>query len=183
MIIAVDIDDTICNLQEVVVNLFNDRYGSKYTMEDFNEYDVMNVLPTQDAIVMRDMYGESGLYNKVKPLSGVQEVLQKLINMGHQVYLITNAIPSTYSEKIEFVKRYFPYIDDAHIVAMQHKHLFRCDIMIEDRLQTLLAKPYYHRILINRPWNQSNKDYVYDIHRCNNWNDVLAAVNKISELE
>ena len=27
------------------------------------------------------------------------------------------------------------------------------------------------------------KDYVYDIYRCYNWNDVIAAVNKINELE
>ena len=183
MIIAVDIDNTICNLQEVVVKLFNERYGSKYTIEDFNEYDVMNVLPTQDAIVMKNMYGEHGLYNKVKPIYGAQESLQKLVNMGHQVYLVTNAIPCIYGEKIEFIKRYFPYISESHIVSMQHKHLFRCDIMIEDCLQTLLAKPYYHRILINQPWNKSNKDYVYDVHRCYNWNDVLTAINKISELE
>ena len=61
MVIAVDIDNVICNLQEVVVNLFNKRYGSHYTLNDFIEYDVMNILSTQDGIVMRDMYSESGL--------------------------------------------------------------------------------------------------------------------------
>ena len=61
--------------------------------------------------------------------------------------------------------------------------MFKCDVMIEDNLSNLIAKPYYHRILINWPWNQSNKDYVYDINRCYNWDDVLAAINKINELE
>ena len=96
MIIACDIDNVVCNLQEVIIDLFNKRYGSHYTIEDFKEYDVMNVLPTQDAIVMKDMYGEPGLYNKVKPLSKAQESLERLINMGYQVYLVTDAIPKTY---------------------------------------------------------------------------------------
>lgn len=183
MVIAVDIDDTICNLQEVVISLFNQRYGSNYSMNDFTEYNIMNILSPQDASVMKDMYGESGLYNKVKPLPRAQEALQKLINMGHQIYLVTAAVPKTYGEKVEFVRRYFPFIDDAHIVCMKHKWMFKCDVMIEDNYETIIAKPYYHRILINQPWNQSNKDYVYGIHRCYNWNDVLAAVNKISELE
>ena len=89
MIIAVDVDDTLCNLQEVVVDLFNKRFGSNYILEDFTEYDIMNVLPTQDAIVMKDMYGESGLYDKMKPIPGAQDALEKLINLGHQVYLVT----------------------------------------------------------------------------------------------
>lgn len=183
MIIACDVDNVICNLQEIVVNLFNERYGASYTLNNFTEYDVMNVLPTQDAMVMRDMYGEHGLYNKVKPIPGAADSLQKLINKGHQVYLVTDAIPKTYGEKVEFIHRYFPFIDDSHIVAMKHKHLFRCDVMIEDNLANLLAKPYYHRICFNYPWNESKKDYVYGIYRCYNWDDVLAAVNEINELE
>lgn len=183
MVIAIDVDDTICNLQEIIVNLFNKRFNSNYTLEDFTEYDIMNVLPTQDAIVMKDMYGETGLYDKVKPMSGAQESLEKLINMGHQVYLVTAAIPKTYGEKVAFIKRFFPYIDDNHIVAMKHKHMFRADIMIEDNLQTLLAGQHYHRILVNRPWNKSSKDWIYGINRCNNWSEILEVVNKINDLE
>lgn len=183
MVIMVDMDDVICNLQETVVQLFNKRYGAHYKLSDFTEYNIMNVLPAQDGVVMRDMYGESGLYDKVLPVLGAQDGLQKLINMGHEIYIVTAAIPKTYGEKVEFIKRYFPFIDESHVVCMKHKWMFKCDIMIEDNLQTLLARPYYHRVCFNMPWNQSNKDYVYDIHRCYNWNDIIAAVNKINELE
>ena len=183
MIICVDVDDTICNLQEVVVNLFNERYGSNYKLNDFTEFDIMNVFPTQDAIVMRDIYGESGLYDRVKPMPGAKEVLEKLINLGHQVYLVTAAIPKTYGEKVAFIKRFFPYIDESHIICMKHKWLLKCDLMIEDNLQTLLEKPHYHRVLFNRPWNQYDKDWVYGVHRCNNWNEILEVVNKINEWE
>lgn len=183
MVIVCDVDNVICNLQEIVVNLFNERYGTNYTLDNFTDYDVMNVLPTDEAIAMINIYGESGLYNKVKPLIGAQDALQKLIHEGHQVYLVTDAIPKTYCEKIDFIHRYFSFIDDSHIVAMKHKHLFRCDVMIEDNLANLLAKPYYHRICFNYPWNESKKDYVYDIYRCYNWDDIVAAINKIDDGE
>lgn len=183
MVLCIDVDDVICNLQEVVVNLFNKRYGSHYTIEDFTEYDVMNILPTQDAMVLKDMYGETGLYDKVKPMPGAQEALEKLINLGHQVYLVTAAIPKTYGEKVAFIKRFFPYIDDGHIVAMKHKHMFKCDVMIEDNLNNLLAKPYYHRICFDRPWNREVNDWTYDIHRCKNWNEIVEVVNKINDGE
>jgi 5'(3')-deoxyribonucleotidase len=183
MILAIDIDDTICNLQETVVNIFNQRYGKKYSVDDFHDFDVTNVLPEDEATNMISIYGESGLYKIVKPISNAKNALQKLINKGHQIYLVTNAVPGTYGEKVEFVKKYFPYIDDAHIVSMKHKHLFRCDVMVDDCLQNILAKPYYHRVLIDRPWNRSNSDYAYGIYRCYNWNEVLEAIDKIDELE
>ena len=183
MILAVDIDDTICNLQETAVKMFNQRYGTRYAVEDFTDFDVTNVLPPDEAMNLIAIYGESGLYNVVKPMNGAQSALKKLVNAGHQVYLVTNAIPKTYGEKVEFVKKYFPYIDEAHIVCMKHKHLFKCDIMIDDCLQNLIAKPYYHRVLMNKPWNQSNTDYAYGIYRCYNWDDVVAAIDKINELE
>jgi 5'(3')-deoxyribonucleotidase len=183
MVVCVDVDDVLCNLQEVVVDIFNKRFGSRYTIEDFTEYDIMNVLPTQDAVVMKDIYGETGLYDKVKPLHGAQESLEKLVNLGHQVYLVTAAIPSTYGEKVAFIKRFFPYIDDGHIICMKHKWMFKCDIMIEDNLQTLLAKPYYHRVCFDRPWNRAVSDWTYDIRRCKNWNEIVEVVNKINDLE
>lgn len=183
MIICVDVDNVICNLQEIIIDLFNKRYGSNYKLEDFTEYDIMNIIPTQDALVMKDMYGETGLYDKVKPMLGAQKALEKLVNFGHQVYLVTAAIPKTYDEKVAFIKRFFPCIDEGHIVCMSHKWLLNCDIMIEDNLHTLLEKPHYHRILVNQPWNQFDKDWVYGINRCNNWSEILEVVNKINEQE
>ena len=185
MIIACDIDNVICNLQEVVVDLFNERHSTHYTLNDFTDYDVMNTLPTEEAIAMRELYGESGLYNYVKPLCGAQDSLQKLINDGHQVYLLTDAIPKTYGEKVEFVHRYFPFIDDAHIVAIKHKWMFRCDIMIEDNLANLIAKPYYYRICFNYPWNKTTdmKDWTYNLYRCYNWEDIVNVVNEINDGE
>jgi 5'(3')-deoxyribonucleotidase len=183
MTIMVDIDDTICNMQQTAINIFNSRHNTSYTLDDFHDYDVMSCMPIEHATKMLSIYSEPRFYNTVKPFKGAKEGIQKLINDGHQVYLVTSAIPSTYGEKVEFINRHFPCIDESHIVAMKHKHLFRCDIMIEDCLQNLLAKPYYHRVCMDQPWNQCNKDYVYDIHRCYNWNDIVSAVNKISELE
>ena len=34
MVIMVDVDDVLCNLQDVVINLFNKRFGSNYTTND-----------------------------------------------------------------------------------------------------------------------------------------------------
>lgn len=183
MTIAIDMDNVLCNLQEVVVKLFNERYSTKYTIENFTDYDVAQILPKNEAILMKSIYSEDDLYSNITPLPGAQNAVEKLINAGHQVYVVSDIIPKTYAEKVEWLKFYFPQIDESHIVAMKHKHLFRCDILIEDNLQNLLAKPYYERICFDYAWNRQVSDYVYGIHRIFNWNEALAVVNKISDLE
>lgn len=179
MIIGIDCDNVLCNLQKVVVELFNDRYDTNYTIEDFKNYDVAQNLPKNEAILMKEMYGEANLYSHVKPLLGAQNAVEKLINAGHQVYVVSDVIPKTYAEKVEWLKFYFPQIDEAHIVAMKHKHLFRCDVMVEDNLQNLIAKPYYERICFDYPWNREVRDYVYNIHRVSSWKEAMGVINKL----
>jgi 5'(3')-deoxyribonucleotidase len=179
MVIAIDMDNVLCNLQEVVINLFNKRYGTNYTSEDFTDYDVAQILPKNEAILMKKMYGEDNLYSNIKPIFGAQNAVEKLINAGHQVYVVSDIIPKTYAEKVEWIKFYFPQIDEAHIVAMKHKHLFKCDVLIEDSLQNLLAGHYYERICFDYAWNRQVKDYVYNIHRVSSWKEVLDVINKL----
>ena len=183
MILCVDIDDTLCNLQETVIRIFNKRYNTNYTLEGFHDFNIMNVLPVEEATKFKSIYGEHGVYDLVKPFVCSQDGLRKLMNDGHQIYLASNIIPETHSEKVAFVQRYYPFIDPSRIIAIKDKWLLRADIMIEDNLDNLLAKPYYHRILMNRPWNQNVSDYVYGIYRCNNWNEIVDTVNKINEEE
>ena len=179
MIIAVDMDNVLCNLQEVIINLFNKRHGTHYKLEDFTDYDVAHILPKNEAVLMKTMDGEDNLYSNIKPLAGAQNAIEKLINAGHQVYVVSDVIPKTYAEKADWLKFYFPQIDQAHIVAMKHKHLLRCDVLIEDSLQNLLAKPYYERICFDYAWNRRVSDYVYNIHRVHNWNEVMDVINKL----
>lgn len=183
MIIAVDIDNVLNNLQEAVLSLFNKRNGTSYTLSDFHDYDIANDLPMDEATTMKKIYGESGLYSLVKPLPYAQDCLQKLVNDGHQVYLVTDAIPATFGEKVEWLHHYYPFIDNAHIISMAPKWLFKADILIEDKLSTLMRCYYSYRVCMNQPWNQNVNDWVHDIYRCNNWNDIMSTINKINERE
>lgn len=181
MIICVDVDDTLNNLQEAVMNLFNERHGTSYSVEDFTEFDIANVLPIQDAMAMQQMYAEPGIYNHVSPVAGAQAGLKRLIRDGHEVLLVTASVPSIFKEKVEWIQHFFPFIDKEHIISMIPKWLIRCDVMIEDNFKTLLGGQNYDRICLNRPWNQNSHDWVYGIIRVNNWDDIVDEINKITK--
>lgn len=180
MIIMIDVDNVLNNLQEVVVNRFNEKYGTSYSLNDFTKYNVSECIPKDDAIKMVAMYDEAGIYDHVKPLSGARNALEKLIRDGHSIYIVTHANPCIYEEKSNWVKFHFPCIDKSNIVCMKPKWLFRCDVMIEDKLDTLLNGHHYDRICFDAAWNRDVNDDVYDIVRCKDWNSILAAVNDIN---
>ncbi|MGN5457056.1 MAG: hypothetical protein ACI4XN_13755 [Candidatus Kurthia intestinigallinarum] len=183
MTIVCDVDQVLNNLTEVMLEIFNERYGTSYAMEDLTDFNLENVLSPEEAYNAKAIFNSPDIWDKVKPLPGSQEGLQKLINNGHLVYLVTNNCPDTYGEKVAWIKRYFPFVDNSKIVCMADKWVMKCDVMLDDCYSTLIAKPYYHRILMDYPWNRSNKDFVYDIHRCNDWPQILDVINKLSDEE
>lgn len=183
MRIAIDVDNILNNLQMTVVDMFNEKYGTNYTINDFDDYNIENVLPLQEAIDMKELYASEDIYNHVKPIVGSQEGLRKLLTAGHEVYLVTDAIPKNYYNKIQWIKNFFPFIDESHIVSMRHKWLFKADIMIEDNAENLTAGTHYHRICLDYKWNRKVRDWVYGIHRCSNWNEIVSVVNKLSKEE
>lgn len=179
MIFCVDMDNVLLPHQERIVEIYNDKYGTNYTVNDFTEYDAASTLGIDGAEKMRQIYSDPNVYDSLVPLKGAKNVMQRLVNAGHQVYIVTDAIPCTWERKVNWIKQYFPFIGEGYIISMKHKWLFRCDVMIEDRLETLLKGHHYERICIDASWNRDVRDEVYGIYRCRNWDDVSVAVDKI----
>lgn len=188
MIIVCDVDNCLNDLMKVALDmcneeLYNAGYNTSYALNDITAYNMDNCLPPEVAQIIKSIFNGSSVWDFVKPISGAQNSLEKLINKGHQIYLATDNCPNTYGDKVAWIQRFFPFIDASKIICIKDKWMLRADVMIEDCLQALLAKPYYHRIVMDYPWNRSVHDYAYDIHRCSNWDEIVDAIDKINERE
>lgn len=183
MIICCDVDGVLNDLMQVTLNIYNERNNASIKLDDITCHGLENCFEPEVTNGLKSIFDEPDLWNKVRPVAGAQDALRYLINKGHQVYIVTNNSPYTYGQKFDWIRHYYPFIDSSKIICMKDKWYFKCDIMIEDCFETLVAKPYYHRVLMNQPWNQSTKDYIYDIYRCYNWEDIITAVNEISDGE
>ena len=182
MVICVDMDNVLCNLQETVIKVFNDVYHTSYALNDFKAYDIAECINKEHAIKMKELYTKRGIYDLVHVINGAKNVLQKLKKAGYDIYIVTDSAPSMMVEKVNWIEYMFD-IDRAHIISMKHKWLFKCDVMIEDNLDNLLGGHHYDRILFDYPWNRDVHDEVYDIHRVQNWDEVLDVINKLNKME
>ena len=180
MVICCDVDGVLNNLMDVILDAYNSKHDSNYTLKNVTCHNWKKCFAPEIAVGLEYISTDPNIWSKVSPLDGAQDFLKRLIHDGHQVYLVTNNSPHTYGQKFDWIRKHFPFIEPSNIVCMTDKWLFNCDIMIEDCLETLIKKSYYSRILRDQPWNQSNKDYIYGIRRCHSFDEIVAAVNEIN---
>jgi 5'(3')-deoxyribonucleotidase len=81
------------------------------------------------------------------------------------------------------MQRYFPFIPKENLIRIHRKELFKMDVLIEDCMENL-KKHMYDRIIFDCPYNQDKRiDYIYNIHRVFDWDEVTNVINKLNEEE
>ena len=95
------------------------------------------------------------------------------------VYLATATDPCNFVYKMDWLERYFPFINPDNVIRIMDKSLLNTDVLIDDCLSNL-TKSICERIVIDHFWNRdSSKDYAYDIHRAYDFGDVINIINDI----
>lgn len=179
MIIMCDIDDILNDLIPKTIAFYNAHANKNIQLEDITAYDFYDCLSPEDASGMLEVFKDKKLWDSLRPLPGSQKGLRALTNAGHQVYLATATLPETFPWKIEWLKKYFSFVNPDHVIRIKNKGLLNCDVMIDDNLDNLCGN-ICTRIVLDYPHNKSaSKDYAYDIKRAHNWRDIVNFVNDI----
>lgn len=181
MIIMCDIDGILNNLVEAVLNTYNSRANKNIQISDITTYNFFNCLDPTDAKGITSLFKEKSLWDSLKPLQGAQKALRQLVKNGHKIYLATATDPINFKWKIDWLEQYYPFIPSDNVIRITDKSLLKCDVLIDDCLDNLIGI-FAERVCLNYPWNKNDvKDYVYGIHRCNNWNEIVRVINKIDQ--
>lgn len=182
-IIGVDIDSTINNLMDKTIEMYNQLYGTSYTVDDCTDYDFNQCFPVEVANNIKELFKSKDLWDSLTPVKNSQWALKKFIDNGYEIYLTTATDPINFPWKCDWVKWYFSFIPESNIIRINNKGLLNVDILIDDCAEQLISNIRCHRVCIDKPWNQSIWDEAYGIHRCSNWNEIFEVVNKIFEEE
>lgn len=81
-----------------------------------------------------EMY-RPGFFRDLQPLNGSQGFVRKLWKSGKfDIYIVTKPVadsPLSYTEKVEWVARHFPYLLNK-IILCQDKSMIKIDILVDD---------------------------------------------------
>ena len=181
MTILVDMDDVLEQLLDAMIRYNNARYGSCTTLEDVREWDLTKAFPTLTPEQAYSSEFDKSFWKSVKPMPGADEALRTLLARGHEIYVVTASIYQTIPEKLDDVLfRYFPYIDEAHVIITSRKQMIRGDILVDDGPHNFPGGDYY-KILFDAPHNRSFDESTVGAVRVKNWQEALEAIERYEQ--
>ena len=96
-VIAVDMDCVLNNLMDKTLEIYNTQSGKNIRISDLASYNLYDCLNKKDAEGIIRLFKNKAMWDSLAPIEGSREGLQKLINAGHRVYIVTATAPENFA--------------------------------------------------------------------------------------
>lgn len=173
MTILVDIDSTITNFGEALLQANNNEYDTNYTYNQITSYDWFDKTFEDPWFLTTRHY----FWNKVQVNPEAVTTLEDWVKQGYKVYLVTAShFSDTLGRKI--CKTLEPFnsdlINERNIIVAQDKSIIKGDVMIDDCIDNLNSSSAFP-ICFAQPWN---KEYLGD--RTSSWEEIKEIVDTVN---
>lgn len=180
MTILLDADGVLENLTEEWVALLNEKYGTSVAYDDVTDWDMTKSFPT---LTYEQVYGveiEEALYLRLKPLEGAVESVNRLLDEGHEVFVVTSTPYQIIPFKMEnVIFRYFPRLNWENIIITYRKQLIKGDVLVDDGFHNLVDGAY-HKLLMDAPYNRQYDAAANGMIRVYNWKEINEQLERIT---
>ena len=179
MVIFIDIDDTISNFAEVLLNRLNKKYKTSFKTSDITSWNWICEKFHNPWEVISGTFWE-----EVDIMQDAKDFIKKRLEKNDEIYLVTATfIDDNLPIKIEnTLKKLDNLIDKNHVIITNNKKFLCGDIMIDDGLHNLRDNHCKENICFSQPWNW--KEW-YDecddggcmFFRSNDWKRINGYIN------
>lgn len=180
MKILIDADDVLEDLTPKWITYLNKKYGTDANFEEDYDWDLSKIFPTLSREQVYDAEFEEELWDTIEPIPGAVEYVEKLLNDGHELYIVTDTpyqIVKTKFEKVIF--KYFPFLTWNNCIITSNKKMVKGDVLIDDGLHNLIGAEY-RKILVSAPYNEAFDAEKNGMVRVKNWEEIYEAVSEMA---
>ena len=184
--IAIDLDCTVINTTDCIINYINERLPVNLKIEDITTYSIESALPQQYRWIVNAGFRDKEMWKGVKVLPYAANVIKQLYDEGFEIFFATSSLPENLRKKINHLARnmYLPkdYIEK-HTINISDKYLLNVDILVDDCLEHLgNAKRNYYSVIMDYPWNRGDIDKQPCVTRVYDWLGAYTAIKEIEAL-
>ena len=177
MIIGIDIDGTVNTLPEAVLEIYNERHGTNYTVDDIHTYRIEDNIPC-DPDEIKNMFLDKEVWKRVKVIPEAVEYIKKLYEDDHKIYFVSATLLDNVPKKASWLRRNFSFLNiESCFIPIKDKHLLDLDLLIDDCTDNLRKWQRYKGIVYDRPWNQDCKS-----PRAKSWEEIYNMMPRSNEL-
>ncbi len=153
MRVLIDIDDTITNFCNVLLNDLNRIHNTNYIKEDITSWNWLSETFKEPWIPLE----KENFWNRVIVFPDAINFIEELRKNKNEVYLITAAFPSdTLGIKIRSTISFFnsDLINYKNVIVCQDKSIVNGDIRVDDGIHNLINNDSVN-CLYSQPWNKN----------------------------
>lgn len=157
MIIFCDIDNTILNTEQYLVDQYNEDFKENITLENLTSWDYFSGKVSRDYI-KNCLNNPKAWLNEIQPIQSICDMIKELNSCPKcfTVYLVTatNPLMPVLREKLMLAQS-ITGIDKHRIITCNDKHLLQGHIMIDDYPKNINETTCHLCYLVDRPWNKN----------------------------
>ena len=181
MVILVDMDDVLEQLVEAMVKYNNMHYGTNVRACDVVEWNLARAFPSLTREMVYSPEYDEDFWATVEPMPDADKVLRRLIDDGHEIYVVTASTYETLKQKMDdLLFRWFPFLDWDHVIVTANKHMINGDVLIDDGPHNLTGGNY-RKLLFDRPHNRSFDEKSVNAVRVYDWDGIYEQICLMDE--
>lgn len=152
MVVLFDFDEVFVDLNTGALKYINKELGTNYTDKDVTSWEFFDNpeirKPFFDYLSLPDVYQKHVIPNKK-----MIKVLEQMVEMGKEVYIVTASVESSQESKYKFIKEHMSFFDTKNLFTVNgsSKYKMKSDVLEELNLDyhnpTVLVDDGIHNIL------------------------------------
>lgn len=190
-----DIDECVSNLTTVLTKYLNDEYNIRWTKEDFDFYNLLDLEYSTDEEFNEEIAEDlivkansADVQLLAEPVEGAVKYLNLFKRRGHKLFFISSRSEKQEESTMKWFKKYkIPYDKIIHTGHKKSKGIIgrqlKLDLYVDDLEKHLeemckyQSKHRYGLLLFNRPWNKKSIN-ASKFTRIYNWAEIYRKVDK-----
>ena len=172
--ISFDVDGVLLKCIEYAVDLVNETVSLNppLSVTEFTEYNPQG----ERTSLVTPYYGMEDFVTSQPPYEGAQELIQWVLDQGHEVFFVTAVPPNVMSARATQLVKLFPGVPATNIIMATRKELVRTDIHVDDAPHNIEMSNAQYPVLFRRIWNQDSSGVL----TINNYDELKLLINQIA---
>lgn len=121
--ILIDIDDTLVQSSQKIVDMLNQKNGTSKTIDDIKHFNYVDIDPTLTLLDVLKMYDDPEFYKDLTPINGVVDFIHRFNNIFRIVF-VTRGTNTNLANKEQMIRRFaemFGWVDIGLVnLPLQH---------------------------------------------------------------
>lgn len=154
MKIGLDVDDVLVPCTDIILQKLHEM-GYEFDDADIS-WDFSTYGPEIQKMAHK-LIQEGFFFHKQEPMDGAKEMIQALLDRGHEVFFVSAVSPYKMSIRGGQLVKWFPMVPQGNIILGSRKDRVKLDILLDDAPHNIRQSAARYPVLFLRRYNQHMK--------------------------